>query len=124
MLTYFNNRDSVVSGNLRRYGFKSLGIIAKATRDTQPLTFFGLPALIIFILGFIGGGFSFIYWLLYHVTTPVKTLFQVSVFLMVSGLALGILGLLADMLKTIKTQQNEILYRMKKKEFDNGGVRG
>lgn len=114
---YFKTRDSVVSGNLRRYGFKSLGIIARATRDTQPLTFFGLPALIIFIFGFLGGSFSFIYWLLYHMTTPVRTLFQVSVFFMIFGIALGVLGLLADMLKTIKTQQDEILYRMKKAEF-------
>lgn len=117
---YFEKRQSVISGNLRKYGFKSLGIIAKATRDTSPLTFFGVPALLVFVLGFIGGGFSFVYWLLNHVTTPVRTLFQVSVFFMIAGIALGILGLLADMMKTIKRGQDEILYRLKKRELGNG----
>src|SRR3989344_5996594 len=106
---YHKERDSKISGNLRRYGFKSLGIIAKATRDTQPLTFFGLPATIIFSLGLIGGGASFIYWLLYNMTTPVRTLFNVSVFFMIFGVSLGILALIADMLKSIKRGQDEIL---------------
>lgn len=115
---YFQTRNSVISGNIKRYGVKSLGIIAKATRDTQPLTFFGVPALIIFLLGLIGGTFSFGYWIIYHLTTPVRTLLQISVFFVIFGVALGILGLLADMLKTIKKQQDEILYKLKKAEFD------
>jgi glycosyltransferase involved in cell wall biosynthesis len=114
---YFKERKSHISGKLRNYSFKSLGIIAKATRDTQPMTFFGLPALILFILGFLGAGFSFGYWLIYSVVTPVRQLFNVSVFLMIFGASLGILALLADMLKSIKRDQDEILYRLKKKEF-------
>lgn len=117
-VTYFKERDSKISGNLRRYGFKSLGIIAKSTRDTQPLTFFGLPAFIILFLGILGGGYSFIFWLIYHMTTPIRTLFSVSVFFMVFGVSLGILALVADMLKTIKTEQDEILYRLKKAEVE------
>ena len=40
-----------------------------------------------------------------------------------AGIAQGVLGLIADMLKTIKTKQDEILYRMKKRDFGdiNGG---
>ena len=115
---YFDKRDSIVSGNLRSYGFKSLGIIARATRDTQPLTFFGLPGLSIFSLGFIGGIVSFVYWLTEHVTTPIRTLFSVSVFFMIFGISLGILGLLADMILTLKKNQDEILYRLKRKELE------
>ena len=122
---YFKGRKSAISGGgftglVKGYGMKSLGIIAKATRDTKPLDFFGLPAMFIFLLGFLGGAFSFVFWLIYHVTTPVRTLFGVSVFFMVFGLALGVLALLADMLKTIKSTQDEILYKMKKSEIDNG----
>ena len=115
---YHKERKSVVSGNLRKYGFKSLGIIAKTTRDTQPLSFFGLPASAIFLLGFLGGAYSFVYWLIYSATTPVRTLFTVSIFFMTFGLALGVLALVADMLKTIKTTQDEILYRLKRNEVD------
>ncbi len=119
-VVYHKERDSAISGNLIRYGFKSLGIIARATRDTQPLTFFGLPGMIAFTLGFLGGAVSFVYWLIEHVTTPIRMLFNVSVFLMIFGISLGILGLLADMLLTLKKNQEEILYKLKKKEFENG----
>lgn len=115
---YFKKRKSHISEQLRRYGFKSLGIIARATRDTQPLSFFGMPALIIFGLGFTGGLISFIYWLTHLMTTPIKTLFNVSVFFMIFGLSLGILGLVADMIRTLKLNQEEILYKLKKREFE------
>ena len=115
---YFKERKSCISGKLRAYGFKSLKIIATATRDTQPLTFFGLPALIVFILGFLGGGFSFVYWLVTRTTSSVETLFNVSVFFMVFGISVGILALVADMLKGIKKNQDEILYKLKKKELE------
>ena len=114
---YHKKRNSHISGKLIKYGFKSLGIIAKTTRDTQPLSFFGLPALIIFILGALGGGYSFIYWLTTFRTGPIKTLFNVSVFFTIFGASLGILALLADMFKTMKTNQEEILYRLKKREY-------
>jgi len=115
---YFKERNSLISGNLRRYGLKSIAIIGRATRDSQPLSFFGMPGLILFILGAIGGGFSFIYWLFTHTTTPIKTLFNLSVFFTISGIALIVLGLLADMLKTVKSSQDEILYKLKKHELN------
>jgi glycosyltransferase involved in cell wall biosynthesis len=124
---YFEGRKSAISQNsfaglVGKYGFKSLGIIAKTTRDTQPLTFFGLPALLIFGLGFLGGAYSFVYWLIEHVTTPIKTLFNVSVFFMIFGAALGVLAMVADMLKTMKTNQDEILYRLKRNEVDHASA--
>jgi len=116
---YYDNRQSHISNNLfSNYGLRSLAIIAKATRDTQPLTFFGMPALVLFILGTIGATISFIYWLIYFVTTPIRMLFNVSVFFMIFGLSLGILALIADMLKRIKMTQEEVLYRLKKAEVN------
>ncbi len=114
---YFDKRKSKISGNLIIYGFRSLGIIANATRDTQPISFFGLPGLMLFILGCAGGLYSFIYWLIYLKTTPVKTLVTVAIFLMISGLLLIIFGLLADMIKRSKQTQEEILYQLKKNKY-------
>ena len=119
-VTYQKERRSAISGNLRKYGFKSLGIIAKATRDTQPMSFFGMPAFLIFLLGFLGGAFSLGYWLVTGTTTPVRTLFGVSVFFMTFGAALAVLALVADMLKTIKSTQDEVLYRLKRNEVEHG----
>ncbi|MBM3234026.1 glycosyltransferase [Candidatus Pacearchaeota archaeon] len=117
-VNYFRERKSNISGKLGKYGLKSIAIIARATRDTQPLTFFGVPGAIIFLLGIIGAGFSFWYWLTHLMTTPVRQLFNVSVFFLIFGLSLGVLALLADMLKTLKANQEEILYRLKKKELE------
>jgi len=120
---YKKERKSVISGNLRRYGFKSLGIIAKTTRDTQPLSFFGFPAILILFLGAVGGIFSFSYWLFNGTTNPVKTLLSVSIFLAIFGLSLSIFALLADMLKRINMTQEEVLYRLKKIEIEKGDRR-
>ena len=77
-----------------------------------------MPGLILFILGAIGGAISFIYWLTHLMTTPIKTLLNLSIFLTTAGIALIVLALLADMMKTIKTSQDEILYKLKKQEFN------
>lgn len=115
---YFQGRKSHIFGRLRRYTLKSLGIIARATRDTQPLTFFGVPGLILFIIGFLGGAYSFLYWLNHFVTTPIRTLFQVSVFFMIFGVSLMVLALLADMFKSIRQDLDELLYLKKKELFE------
>lgn len=115
---YFKERNSLISGNLRKYGLKSIAIIGRATRDTQPLTFFGMPGLILFILGAIGGAFCFFYWLTHLMTTPIKTLLNLSIFLTIAGISLIVLALVADMLKTLKQNQEEILYKLKKKELE------
>lgn len=114
---YFEKRNSSISGNLKKYGFKSLSIIGRTTRDTQPLSFFGLPGLVLFVLGVLGGGFSFVYWMFSQMTTPVRTVLSVSIFLTIAGLSLLILALLADMIKSVRTDQEEILYRMRKRDF-------
>jgi hypothetical protein len=37
---------------------------------------------------------------------------------MIFGLSLGILALIADMLRSLKITQDEILYKLKKREFE------
>jgi len=117
-VNYFKERKSVISNKIIRYTFKSLGIIARATRDIQPLTFFALPGIIIFLIGFLGIGYSFWYWLTHLMTTPIRMLFNVSSYFVIFGMFLFVLGLLADMLKRMKNNQEDILYRLKKKEFE------
>nr|MBA4405530.1 glycosyltransferase family 2 protein [Nanoarchaeum sp.] len=115
---YFKERKSKISGKLVSYGFRSLGIISNAFRDTRPLNFFGGPGIIVFGLGLLGGLFSLVYYLTHLLTTPIKTLFNVSVFFMIFGLLLIIFGLLADMMRRIKLVQEEILYKLKVEEFN------
>ena len=50
--------------------------------------------------------------------TPYLPSAVLTVVLLVVGLQVIILGLIADMIKTQKKLQEEILYRLKKMEFD------
>jgi glycosyltransferase involved in cell wall biosynthesis len=120
-IKYFSDRKSHISGKLVRYGFKSLGIMAKAVRDIRPLDFFGLPGMVSLTIGFMGGAYSLFYYATTLTTGQIKQLFNVSVFFMIFGVTLMVLALLADMMKTIISNQEEILYRLKKQDYKRVG---
>ena len=115
---YHSGRKSKISGSLMSYGIQALMIVLRTFRDYYPLKFFGLPGLLISGLGFVGALYSFIFWFITGYTTPVKTLFFSAITLLILGFLLIILALIADMLKRIRRNQEEILYRLKKKEYD------
>lgn len=116
-VVYHPERNSKISGSLFNYGIQALVIILRTFRDYYPLKFFGLPGLIISGVGFIGALYSFLFWFVTGYTTPVRTLFFSAVTLLILGFLLVILALIADMLKRIRRNQEEILYRVKKSEY-------
>lgn len=115
-VVYHPGRSSKISGSLFNYGVRALLIILITFRDYYPLKFFGVPGLIIFGAGFVGILYSFIFWLATGYTTPVRMVFFSGAALFIFGLLLIILALIADMLKRIRRNQEEILYRIKKDE--------
>jgi len=88
-------------------------------RDFHPLKFFGLPGLTIFSVGLIFLLYAFFFWLFTQTTSHVRMHFFVGVTLTGFGFLLLILALIADMLKRIRKNQEEILYKLKKKEFES-----
>lgn len=110
---YFKDRKAKISASLTHYGIQALMIVLRTFRDYQPLTFFGLPGLIIFALGFLMAGFSLIYWAATKTTTPVRMYFWVGSFLLIFGFLIVLLALIADMFKRIRRNQEEILYKLK-----------
>ena len=117
-VTYYPKRDSKISGSLFHYGVRALGIVLRTFRDFHPLKFFGIPGVTIFGAGIIFWLYSFIYWLVYHQTTSIRMYFFVGTGLLIFGFLLIILALIADMLKKIRQNQEEILYKLKKKEYE------
>ena len=111
---YFKERKSRVAGSLPNYGVRTLVLIARTIRDHKPLKFFGIPGVIIFILGFLGALYSLIFWLATQTTEPVRTLFNVSAFFLTIGFLVLVLALIADMFRKIRITQEEVLYRLKK----------
>jgi glycosyltransferase involved in cell wall biosynthesis len=116
-VVYSKKRKSRMVKSTTKYALRSLGIIIRATRDINPLTFFGRPAVITFIIGAMGAMYSVGFWLLNLRTTPIRTLAFVSLFLITLAVLLGVLALIADMQLRMRMTNEEILYRLKKEEF-------
>lgn len=114
---YSPKRKSKIASSPLRYGLRALLIILRTFRDYYPLKFFGIPGIFILILGSLALAYSFIFWLFTHTTKPVRMLFGVGVSLVIFGLLLLILALIADMLKRIRKNQEEILYQLKKRNL-------
>ena len=115
---YYKEREAKISSSFFRYFCQTILIILRTFRDYKPLVFFGVPGLAIFGAGILFWFYSFVYWLIHHQTTPVRMYFFIGVALVIFGFLLIILALIADMLKRIRQTQEEILYRLKKKEYE------
>ena len=114
---YFPGRKSKISGSLWEYGKSSIAIIARTTRDVQPLKFFGIPAAILTFSGAALGTFMFIRYVILHQTSPYKTLIDVALGLMMIGILLFFLALIADMLKEFRHNQERIIYLLRKQKY-------
>jgi glycosyltransferase involved in cell wall biosynthesis len=82
------------------FAFRGWAIILRTLRDYHPLKFFGIPGLILMLLGFVDG----LYVLAHYIDTgnvsgKMPTLI-LGVVLFLAGLQLFFAGMLADMIKT------------------------
>ena len=100
------------------YGIKAMVIVIRALRDYKPLQFFGTIGLLLFLAGALSALFLWARLLVQHRIDPFMWVVYADVVLIVLGFLLMILALLADMLDRQRKLQEEILYRMKKREFE------
>ncbi|MFH1353902.1 MAG: glycosyltransferase family 2 protein [bacterium] len=112
---------SRVANNLWRYGLKSASIIFRAARDYHPLTFFGVPGLLIFLLGAAGDVFLLIHWLNTGQTYPYRSLVQISGIFIIVGVLLGFLAMLADMQHRNRLLIEKVVYLTRKKAYEKTG---
>jgi len=115
---YFPGRKSHISGSLWGYGRSSIGIIARTTRDVQPLKFFGIPAVISIVSGIALEAFMFIRLIVLQKTSPYKTLIDVGLGLIMIGVLLFFLALIADMLREFRHNQEKILYLLREQKYN------
>lgn len=113
-VVYFADRQSRVAGSIAKYAVNTAKIIFRGYRDYYPLRFFwgiaaafAVPAVLFAILFFgnylISGAFS-------------GYLFAgfLSAFLTIMATVFVVLGIVADMLDRIRSNQERIIYRLKK----------
>jgi glycosyltransferase involved in cell wall biosynthesis len=106
--------------NVFSYGLKVLLIIIRSFRDYQPLKFFGTIGFGVFFIGFVIGITMFIRWIFTGMVSPYRSLVNISMLFLIMGFLLLILALIADMFDRHRKLQEEILYRLKNKEYKEG----
>ena len=109
---------SRVVKNILSYGLKVSLIIVRSTRDYEPLKFFGLPGIFMFSIGILSSLVLFIRWTIIGKVNPYMIIVYANVFLIIIGFLFVVLGLIADMLDRNRQLQEEILYKLKKKEIE------
>lgn len=107
---------SRVVKNVFSYGIKAIIIILRGARDYEPFKFFGFPGFILLGLGTLSGLILLIRWIITSRVNPYLIIAYADILLIIVGILLIILGLLADMLDRNRQLQEEILYRMKKRD--------
>ncbi len=100
---------SRVASNLWKYACETLPIIVRAMRDTRPLKFFGMLALVLTGIGVILGGLVAAWWLSTGRTSPWTSLITISAACVTVGTMVGIMALIADQLGRVKKAHDELL---------------
>lgn len=114
---YFPDRISKLTNNLFYYIWQIFKIILRSFRDYRPLKFFGSIGFSIFLLGLGFDIFILVHYLNTGAFSPWQSFAFIGGFLNAVGLGIFILGLLADMLSSIRLNQEKLLYYEKKRRF-------
>jgi glycosyltransferase involved in cell wall biosynthesis len=115
---------SRIASSVWRYAVSSLPIILRAMRDIQPLKFFGMIAMTLFVPGlcaslFVTGWYFYTGWFTNrgYRTTPFTSLITIGGVLVTLSFVMGMLALLADMLGRHRRITEELLYLARRKVY-------
>lgn len=117
------NGKSRVVKSWYSYGFKALPILLRSLRDFKPLAFFGSLSLVSLLAGCSSGIFLLIHWLLTGRTSPYTSIINFAVLAILSGLFLLVLALMADMQGRQRRVQEEMLYYLKRLNYDKREIK-
>lgn len=111
------NGGSRLISNIFNYAGKAGATIIRTYRDFQPLKTFLFIGGCFILAGLITGMYVLAYYFSTGVITGKLPTAVLTVLLMILGFQSIVMGILADMLKSHKQVQDEILYRLKKIEY-------
>jgi hypothetical protein len=116
-IKYFDDRQAKITKSIWKFVGNSTKIILKAIRDVRPLKFFGWPGLFFIFLGLIGMiFFAFNYFQEFKIR-PFQNYIIFSSISIFFGIQLAIFALIADMIKTTRQIQEELMYQFKKDKY-------
>ncbi|MCD1296038.1 glycosyltransferase family 2 protein [Methanocella sp. CWC-04] len=105
-------------GNIYGYAKRAGATILRTYRDYQPLKTFLFIGGCFLLAGLITGANVLVYFFNTGIITGKLPTAVLTVLLLIIGFQSVVMGILADMLKSHKKVQDEILYRIKKLEYD------
>jgi glycosyltransferase involved in cell wall biosynthesis len=116
-VTYYAGRKSRVVKTIWSYVNNSFRIIIRAIRDVRPMKFFGVPGLLLILLGL----FGFIVFLFLYAQslkiTPYRNYLWFSGATFFIGLQFFVFALIADTIRSSRRLTEEVLYQMKKDRY-------
>jgi glycosyltransferase involved in cell wall biosynthesis len=117
VVTYFDNRQGKITKSIWKFVSNSTKIILKAVRDVRPLKFFGWPGLIMVAIGIVGWVlFAINYFSDFKIRPYSNYILFASIFTFL-GIQLIIFSLIADMIKSNRQLNEELLYQWKKDKY-------
>ncbi|MBV5340911.1 MAG: glycosyltransferase family 2 protein [Deltaproteobacteria bacterium] len=112
---YFADRKSRVAGSIIKYAVNTSKIIFRGYRDYYPLRFFWGLSAIFALPSLLLASVFFMHYLLTGIFSGYLFAGFSSAFLLLIALAFFVLGIVTDMLDRIRTNQERILYLLKKR---------
>jgi glycosyltransferase involved in cell wall biosynthesis len=100
------------------YARRAVSVIVMTYRDYKPLKLFSMIGGVVILFGFLTGFKVLVHYLNTGKVTPYLPSAVLTSILLIVGFQIVVFGLIADMIKNQRRVQDEILYLMKKKEFD------
>jgi glycosyltransferase involved in cell wall biosynthesis len=116
-VTYYAGRKSRVVKTIWSYINSSVRIIIRAIRDVRPMKFFGIPGLLLILLGIIG---FIIFLVLYSQTlkiSPYRNYLWFSGVSLIVGLQFFVFALIADMIRSSRRLTEDLYYQIKKDKY-------
>lgn len=108
---------SRISSNLLRYAFYTSNTMFRTLLDYRPLRVFGWTGLLIFLAGVACELFVLVHYLDTKMVTPYKTVGFIGGLLNLIGLAVIIVGLIADMINRVRMTQERIMTMTKRSMY-------
>jgi hypothetical protein len=114
--------NSRVARNLWKYAINTSRIIFRCYRDYQPLRFFGFIAMMLWLPAFGLGAFLSIHYLMTDNLSPHKWAGFTGAALFMLGLMMLYMGMIGDMLNRHRIYLEELLFRQRLHDTDDGRV--
>ena len=114
---YFPERKSRIASSIVRYAFGTAKIIFRTARDYKPLGFFGNLGNLFLLIAFGLGLFIFVHYFITGSFSPYIFVAFGSAFTVTLGVIFWGLGILADMLVSIRRNQERLLFLSKKQIY-------